>query len=105
MGQFPAVREKLERLASAIASGSPHRAETLWGGADVVIDTSPHPPVHDAFYPEPRYVITRFAPELSWLFEQLRDAFTSLLDGASKIEFFGRLALAAQEYLRRTSPD
>ena len=50
------------------------------------------------FYPEPRTVVTQFSREVSWLFERLRDAFSVLLDGDSKIEFYGRLANAARNY-------
>lgn len=76
------------------------RAESLWGGADVVIRFKQHP--HNkssSFYPAPRMVCSKHARELSWLFEILRDAFylESLVDGCSKIEFFGRLANAANK--------
>ncbi|MFN2456504.1 MAG: hypothetical protein ABR577_20115, partial [Pyrinomonadaceae bacterium] len=33
-----------------------------------------------------------------WLFNRLRDAFNGLIDGTSKIEFYGRLANAARDY-------
>lgn len=41
--------------------------------------------------------MTEHALELSWLFEQLRDAFyaESRINGCTKIDFFGRLANAA----------
>jgi hypothetical protein len=57
------------------------------------------------FYPEPRYVVTDYSFELSWLFEALRDAFyaEARLDSCSKIEFFGRLANAGNRFLRRSS--
>jgi hypothetical protein len=69
-----------------------------WGGADVIITKSkPEPRAEDSFRDEPRYVVSPCANELSWLFERLRDAFYAegRLDGCSKIEFFGRLANAA----------
>jgi hypothetical protein len=59
------------------------------------------------FYSEPRYVVTPFALELSWLFERLRDAFYAekRLDSCSKYEFFGRLANSANRFLQAsTSP-
>jgi phosphoribosyl-ATP pyrophosphohydrolase len=46
-------------------------------------------------------VITASAPELSWLFTQLRDIFAGCLDGQTKIEFFGRLANSALRYQAR----
>ena len=49
------------------------------------------------FYPDPLYVETEYPLEVSWMFFQLKDAFyaENLLDGCSKVEFFGRLANAA----------
>jgi hypothetical protein len=81
------------------------RAKREWGGADVVVSTTPPRPGPEGFYPKPRYVVTIHARELSWLFEQLRDAFYSeqLLDACTKIEFFGRLANAANRCLQRSS--
>ena len=85
---------------------SPHlcRASAEWGGADVVITMQPPAaPSRNAFYPEPCFVVTELALELSWLFEVLRDAFDAenRLDGCSKIEFFGRLANTANRCLSR----
>ena len=76
-----------------------------WGGADVVITRKKPEKTGGGFYPEPRYVITKYAFELSWLFEALRNAFyaESLLDGCSKIEFFGRLANAANRFLSKST--
>lgn len=74
------------------------RANRTWGGADVLITTvPPEAPKEPSFYGEPRYVVTPRALEVSWLFEWLRDAFYAedRLDSCSKIEFFGRLANAA----------
>lgn len=70
-----------------------------WRGADVLVTSKPGNSAHDAgFYPEPRTVVTPYAGEVGWLFSRLRDAFDSLIDGASKIEFYGRLANAATDY-------
>ncbi len=78
------------------------RARQDWGGADVVIA----PVSIEAsfgFYPEPRTVVTQFSREVSWLFEKLRDAFSEVLDGTSKIEFYGRLANAAKTYQQQVN--
>ncbi len=69
-----------------------------WGGADVVITSRQPETPGGGFYPEPRYVVTPNAQQLSWLFNQLRDVFSDLYDGTTKIEFFGRLANAALRY-------
>ena len=76
-----------------------------WGGAGVII-TNKSPPVYNnehSFYPEPRYVVTKYSFELSWLFYSLRDAFykEALIDGCSKMEFFGRLANTANRCIRK----
>ena len=95
--------ERLDRIARQIAQGDLPRAKQLWGGADVVIADHEPKKTEGGFYPEPRYVVTDSAFELSWLFESLRDIFydASLIDSCSKIEFFGRLANAANRYLLR----
>ena len=94
-------------LYQRLAGNDPGVAECLWGGADVgITDTPPPAPAPDAFYPEPRWVVTPHALHLSWVFEALRDAFyaENRLDSCSKIEFFGRLANAANRQLAK-KPD
>lgn len=50
------------------------------------------PPTVGGFYPDYRFVETPYVAELSWLFEQSRDAVWKLDGyGAWKEEFFGRL--------------
>ncbi len=80
------------------------RARREWSGADVVITSQVHEKVvAGGFYPDPRTVVTIFSAEVSWLFERLRDAFSGLLDGTSKIEFYGRLANAATNYQNKVN--
>jgi hypothetical protein len=101
---FVKTIDELNRIVEVLDSTPLPRAAREWAGADVVVTTTPPPaPSEDSFYPEPRYVVTEYAFELSWLFEQLRDAFyaESRLDGCTKIEFFGRLANGANRCLRR----
>ncbi len=95
------TKEELNRVKQLILDDKIEKAQNNWGGADVVIDNKPHEANPNSFYPEPRYVISEFSYEISWLFERLRDAFYTerLLDGCSKIEFFGRLANAANDKL------
>jgi hypothetical protein len=98
--------EELERLEKLLQTSPLPRARKEWGGADVVISRKTPPKQSEkGFYPEPRYVITAYSLELSWLFESLRDAFYAegRLDSCSKIEFFGRLANAANRCIRRTT--
>ena len=91
----------LQNLSKLIAFGSIGKAKT-WQGADVVISDKPLSVDTDSFYPQSRSVVTSFASELSWLFENLRDAFMSLEGyGFWKEEFFGRLGNAANRYLSR----
>ena len=98
-GACKTTEEALKVLHTIIASPEPlPRSRRLWGGADVMISFRPRPgDGESSFYPAPRMVYTPHARELSWLFDSLRDSFAieSLLDGCSKIEFYGRLANAA----------
>ena len=95
---------RLDAVATRTAAGN-IGAERDWGGADVVISATP-PPERDSesFYPEPRWVQTPHAAQLSWLFVQLRDAFSPhrAYNGSSKIEIFGRLANAALRWNDRS---
>ena len=93
---------ELHRLEVELSNTQLLQADKEWGGADVVISSNPPKRKEESFYPDPRYVVTKHALELSWLFERLRDAFyaENRLDSCSKIEFFGRLANAANKTLR-----
>lgn len=102
--EFENIKSTLTELSRQIDESDVKdiRAGRDWGGADVVIapvsiETS------GGFYPEPRTVVTQFSREVSWLFEKLRDAFSDLLDGSSKIEFYGRLANAAKSYQQQVN--
>jgi len=97
--------DELHRLETELSKATLPREKEAWGGADVVISRRhPSKTTKKGFYPEFRYVVTDYAHELSWLFVALRDAFyaENRFDGCSKIEFFGRLANAANRYLRRS---
>lgn len=88
------TEEEIKRIKQLIIDNKIEKAQKNWGGADIVIDNKPHKENPNSFYPEPRYVISEYSLEISWIFEQLKHAFYSenLLDSCSKIEFFGRLA-------------
>jgi len=99
------TRAYLINLIDKINKGDyPHDFEN-WGGADVIIiDKSPlkKSKYSNWILPDPRYVITPFSHELSWLFKRLGlEAFRSHIDGTSKIEFYGRLANMANRYKER----
>jgi len=91
------VKATLKQLAETIASRDIPKADLPWAGADVCIVDNIPPKTEDGFYPDPRYVVTEYPLEVSWMFFALKNAFydEDLLDGCSKIEFFGRLANAA----------
>jgi hypothetical protein len=94
---------ELNRLEETIKSFNLPPLKGEWKGAKVVITQNPRPKsAEGGFYPAPRYVVTKYALELSWLFKKLRDAFYAedRLDGCSKIEFFGRLANASERSLQ-----
>ena len=97
--------QELLRLQEILSREILPTSDREWGGADVVITkTKPPKSTGEQFYPDPRYVVTEFSFELSWLFKQLFEAFISenRINGASKIEFFGRLANSANRYLSKT---
>ena len=90
--------ESLREAVSLLRQGSIPSSGNLWGGAGVrILVHPPKPKEGQQWRSQPRDVITPRARELSWLFERLRDAFYSegRVDGCSKLEFFGRLANAA----------
>ena len=100
-----AIVEDLEKLQHEIAAEPLPRSKDLWTGAGVAIRRpSDSPPPGDGFRPPPRLVVSDHALELSWVFDRLGRAFfaAGLIDGNSKVEFFGRLANAAGRSLDMT---
>jgi hypothetical protein len=97
------ARVGIAQLRAVVSGGAIQRADRPWRGAHVVIAAGPQeapvPGSIEAFYGSDREVVTDHVLELSWLFENLRDAFDNLIDGCSKIEFYGRLQLAAMRAL------
>ena len=92
------MNDKIHELLRQVEAGSIGVAEP-WQGADVVIlEKAPAPSVGN-FYPDPRFVETKYVKELSWLFEQLRNIFWNNEGyGAWKEEFFGRLGNVATKF-------
>ncbi len=85
------IENSLDNLGRLVAQEKWGISE-LWGGADVgIVSVLPTIPSRD-WRPDPRYVKTVHAPELSWLFEEVRDIFKAINGyGMWKEEFFGRL--------------
>ena len=97
------VRDFLIGLRQTIAEQRFSRVSRGWTGAGVAIITPSEPlPGPDGLRLAPRLVVTPFALELSWLVERLGRGFfeAGRIDGNSKIEFFGRLANAANRLLQ-----
>lgn len=92
------MKEKIANLVEHVRTNQIGVAGA-WQGADVVITKKAPSPSVDNFYPDPRFVETRFVGELSWLFEQLRDVFMKS-DGYGfwKEELFGRLGNVAAKF-------
>jgi hypothetical protein len=93
---------KLHELAHLLANPVLPRAGRYWSGADVVIASAPlHDHIRSSFYPRNCEVLTEHALEVSYFFEVLRDDLydEALIDQCSKIEFFRRLATAADACL------
>lgn len=97
--------EELKKIKQLINDNKIEKAKANWNGAGVHIDNEPKSVKSDSFYPSPRFVITEFSLEISWLFERLRDAFYAeeLLNSCSKEEFFGRLANTANKKLENNN--
>jgi hypothetical protein len=94
--------KKLDELAHLLANPVLPKASRHWSEANVLIASAPQPDhLRKAFYPRAREVLTEHALEISYFFEVLRDPLyqEALIDHCSKIEFFGRLAIAAEACL------
>ena len=94
--------KKLDELAHLLANPVLPKASRHWSEANVLIASAPQPDhLRKAFYPRAREVLTEHALEISYFFEVLRDPLyeEALIDHCSKIEFFGRLATAAEACL------
>ena len=94
--------KKLDELAHLLANPVLPKASRLWSEADVVIASAPQPDdLRRSSNPKDREVLTEHALELTYFFEVLRDRFCeeAPIDHCSKMEFFGRLAAAADACL------
>ena len=93
--------DALKKLAEHLHSGKGClRSPVNWNGAGTAVARKqPGPLPLEEFYGPPLYVITPHARELSWLYEELRDAFRAekLLDGGNKEYFYGRLSETARK--------
>ncbi|MHB1326182.1 MAG: hypothetical protein ACYC0L_08280 [Thermoleophilia bacterium] len=112
------ILEKLDAIQERTQSGSLHveiGSNYEWRGADVIICSEmndeiskwlgdSHPVISlQKSEPQRRIIITQYSKELSWLFVQLRDAFSESIDFSSKYDFYGSLAQAAIDYLKDNS--
>jgi hypothetical protein len=88
--------EELRRLEEVVKCNQLPKAKKTWGGAGVIITTQSW---ETNGYSEPQFVVTPHALEVSWLFDALKDAFYAerRLDSCSKLDFFDRLASAANQ--------
>ena len=100
--------EELKRLNETITNDKIGRSKRPWYGAGIAVVKEQTKQHSEGFYPDPFFVESnKFSLEISWMFEQLRDAFYAedLLDGWTKEEFFGRLARAANRGIYRNNED
>jgi gamma-glutamylcyclotransferase (GGCT)/AIG2-like uncharacterized protein YtfP len=102
---FNIVSEQLSTLQQDITTeayaGYPGDSPTDgWGGAGIGFSTVPIELGSPGFYPAPRIIVTPHAHAVGWLLDRLgKEFFTAhLIDSCTKIEFYGRLAMAAQRY-------
>jgi hypothetical protein len=96
---------KLEKLREDIECEEFGASDQFWIGADVaIVEEEPElgPP---GFYPDPLFVVSPHAAELSWLFTQVRDCFIDHQSyGIAKEELFGEMAVRANDVIA-TQPD
>ena len=98
--------KKLDELADLLANSVLPKASGHWSGADIVIASAAQSDdLLRSFYPRDREVLTEYALEVSYFFEVLKDRFyeEAPIDHRCKIEFFGRLATAADACLLERS--
>jgi len=74
----------------------------LFGGANISI-VYQMPKLESKFYPNPKYVVTTHAKELSWLIFQIKDIFKDDIDYLNKYNFYGRLADRANSSLKNSN--
>ena len=92
------MKHTIHELQRQVEAGSIGTAPP-WQGADVVILKKAPAPSDGNFYPDARFVETKYVKELSWLFEKLRDVVWNIEGyGAWKEEFFGRLGNVASKF-------
>ncbi|MCF8530930.1 MAG: hypothetical protein K9G12_06875 [Candidatus Nanopelagicales bacterium] len=94
-----ALRTQLESLRGVSTDSVRLRNARLWAGADVIVTDVMPEAVKSGFRPDARYVVTPFAHQLSWLIVQMWESFKPFMNGTTKIEFFGRLANAANRQI------
>ena len=94
------VQKNLADLRSRIIRGEIGKT-ILWQGADVVILAELPGESEPGFYPDPLFVRSDFAEELSWLFYELKAAFDDQIDFENKFYFYGTLAETAILYCDR----
>jgi hypothetical protein len=102
--QFAEICSKLKEIGLLIKAGPIPQSPQYWIGADVqIVQKIEDEKRKPDFYPRNRVLVTPYAGEFSWLFEQLRDVFyaTRAIDYTSKEEFFGRLANAALRHIQK----
>jgi hypothetical protein len=94
--------DELQRLRRVLAGSQLPRSEREWRGAGVIVTASARSDGGDAGASPDIIVLTEHSRELSWLVEQLRDAFYAedRVDFDSKYAFFRRLAEAANGSLK-----
>ena len=100
---IPDVSTGIGKMLEFLASGQPlPKAKKLWVGARIIISLKPQNIQDFGFYPAPFEIITPYAQELSWIFNDLRDIFNkeNLLNSMNKLFFYGELAECAAEKIR-----
>jgi len=91
------TEQKLDALAATIARGA-WGTSAPWGGADTVIALTP-PVAERSHWSSDEIVVTPYARELSWLFEQVRDIAMDVEGyGFFKLGLFPRMGACANAH-------
>ncbi len=109
--EFGCIEDHLLALGRRLANDPsslkhPAQAEIPeWTGADVKVTSDFAWEPENFIASHDLLVRTRHAFPLSWLFFEIRDAFSSWLDASNKYGFYGSLAQAAQKHLASYQPE
>ena len=93
--------KKISELMESVISGKVKpECDIFWRGAEVIVTDKPEDKEWGRVnYPGDLYVVTPYAKEVSWMFEQLRDIHYEILDCENKYAFYRGIGQAANKVI------